>query len=110
MLPWSTVSVPVPTRHAPRDRGLHGILWRKVVHLPIPIAAIATPAMDENQGGRPISLHVVMNGNTVSGEGDIALRIHAGPPWVDAVFCVASQFLPLTSNARCQPPLKAGAT
>jgi hypothetical protein len=53
-----------------------GVVGGKVLHLPVPKAAVATPAMDKHQSGRPVSLYVVMDGNTVSGDGDMTLHMH----------------------------------
>jgi hypothetical protein len=54
----------------------HSVVGSKVLYLSVPITAVATPAMDEHQRNGSVSLHVVMNGKAISGDGNMALCIH----------------------------------
>ena len=64
-------------RSVPREiEPHHGIGGRKGVDLPIPTAAVATPTVDKHQRNGSVSLHVVMNGKTISRESNKALGMH----------------------------------
>ena len=49
--------------------GHHAVVTGEVLHLGVPVAAVATPAMDEDEGGIPLTLVREVDHNTIAGGG-----------------------------------------